>query len=241
LGRGEPLGESLRWLREKVKSSRTPEQLGQYEESFNKFTLPKVQLKLQEKRVAEERAKRENELAKAVAAAMKESKQRALRVQKEKEQEERRQRKAKISELRAYLKQVNYYLRRKELHEGEDPVVILQQIRILQPIEGSIFPRVSDKVVKGYWLRDRWTGKPYYNPPAKDFIDYGAIIDGWSKEVSGGRIYKWPGEVSSWTSWVNIWPLLQTKRTQIINEITKLNSIKNTNAGKAESPLSYLQ
>ncbi|MFC2019795.1 hypothetical protein ACFLU4_07630 [Chloroflexota bacterium] len=207
LGRGEPLAEPLRWLREKVNSSRIPEQLGKYEESLNKSTLPKVYLRLKEKSDAEERAKQEKEASKAIAALIKETKQEAARVQKDKEHERRRQRNAKIIELRAFLKQLNYYLRRKELQEGEDPVLTLQQLQIVQPVEGSIFLKVSDKPVKGYWLRDRWSGKPKYSPPICDFVDYGAKFDSWSTKVSGGRIYKW-SEVSVWISWRNIWPLL---------------------------------
>ncbi len=231
LGRGAPLAESLRWLREKVKSARTPEQLAQYEESFNEFTLPQVQSRLQEKRNVEEQAKREKEIAKSVAAVMKESRQKDVRLQKEKDQEERRQKRAKISELRAVLKTIDYYLRRKDLREGEDPVLILQQLRIIQPVEGSVFPRVSYKIVKGYWIRDRYSGKPKYTPPLSGFMDYGAQINGWSKEVSGSRIYKW-SEVSSWTSWINVWPLLQVRRTQILREITTINGSKSENLEK---------
>lgn len=224
LGHSEPLAESLRWLREKVKSSRTPEQLLQYEESFNKFTLPQVQSRLKEISDAKEQVSREKEAARSNAIAMKESKQRAARLQKEKEQEEKRQKRIKISELRAILKTINYYLRRKDLQEGEDPVLILQQLKIIQPVEGSIFLRVSGKIVKGHWFRDRWTGLPYYNPPAQDFVDYGAVINGWSKQVSGGRIYDWLEDVRLCTSWMNIWPLLQAKKTKILSEITMLSS-----------------
>jgi hypothetical protein len=215
LDRGEPLAEPLRWLRKNIDASRTPEQLGIYEESFNKSTFPNVQLRLKEKSDSGEQAKRETEATRKIAAIMKENKRKAARVQKEQEQVGRRQNKAKVMELRAYLKQIDYYLRRKDLREGEDPILILQQLRIIQPVEGSIFPRVSEKIVRGNWLRNGWTGYLYYSPPIRDFVDYGAEIDGWSNKVSGGRIYKWLEDVRFWTSWTNVWPLLQAKRLYI--------------------------
>ena len=227
LGRGEPLIEPLRWLRGKVNASRTLEQLGKYEESFNKSMLLKVQLRLQEKSDAEEQAKREKASVKAIAAAMKESKQRATCIQNEKEQEERRQIKAKTLELRAYLKQIDYYLRRKDLREGEDPVLVLQQLRVIQPVEGHLFPLLSKEPVKGYWLMDRLSGKPKYNPPIHNFTDYGCKIDGLLKMVVDSKIYEGSGEVQFWTSWKNIWPLLQAKRAQILGEIAMLSGGKN--------------
>jgi len=231
LGRGEPLAEPLRWLRKNINASRTSEQLGKYEQSFNKSMLPNVQSRLQEKSDAEEQAKRETEATSKIAAIMKENKRKAVLLQREKEQEERRYKRAKISELRAFLKTVDYYLRRKNLQEGEDLVLLLQQLKIIEPIEGSLFPRVSNELAKGYWLRDRWLGRLRYNPPIRDFVDYGAEIDGWSNKVSGGRIYKWLGEVQYWTSWTNVRPLLQAKRAQILGEITMLAGNRNMEKG----------
>jgi hypothetical protein len=231
LGRQEPLAAPLRWLRKNIDSSRTPEELSRYEESFNKSTLPKVKLRLQEKRNAEEQAKREKEAAKWVAGITKEIERKAEIRKKEQKQKEREQRKDEILKLRACLEQINYYLGRKELREGEDPVLILQQLQIVQPVEGSRFLKVSDKPVKGDWAGDRWMGLLYYNPPIHDFVDYGAEIDGWSNKVSGGRIYKWSGEVQYWTSWTNVWPLLQAKRAQILHEIAVLASSRNIEKG----------
>ena len=231
LGRDEPLAEPLRWLRKNINASRTSEQLGKYEQSFNKSMLPNVQSRLQEKSDAEEQAKRETEATSKIAAIMKENKRKAVLLQREKEQEERRYKRAKISELRTFLKTVDYYLRRKNLQEGEDLVLLLQQLKIIEPIEGSLFPRVSNELAKGYWLRDRWSGRLRYNPPIRNFVDYGAEIDGWSNKVSGGRIYKWLGEVQYWTSWTNVRPLLQAKRAQILHEITVLASSRNIEKG----------
>ena len=90
---------------------------------------------------------------------------------------------------------------------------------------------MSNKPVKGYWLSDRRMGLPYYNPPIHDFIDYGATIQRWSNEVTNGRIYRWFREVKSWTSWTNVWPVLQAKRAQILCEITMLASNKNMGKG----------
>ena len=226
LGRKEPLAEPLRWLRGKVNSSRTKEKLDKYEESFNTSMLPNVRLRLKEKNDAEEQAKREKESAKWITTVKKEIERKATFTQKAKDQDERKRRKDETLKLRANLKPINYYLNRKDLREGEDPVLILQHIQIIQPVEGSIFLKVSDKPVKGYWLRDRWSGKPKYVPPMRDFINYGATIWRWS-EVTNGRIYKWSGEVQFWTSWTNVWPLLQAKRTQILREIATLTGSNN--------------
>ncbi|MFC2122685.1 hypothetical protein ACFLRP_03265 [Bacteroidota bacterium] len=231
LGCGEPLIEPLRWLRGKVNASRTAEQLGKYEESFNKSMLPKVQLRLQEKSDAEEQVKRDKASAKAIAAAEKESKQRAARLQKEQDQEGRRQNKTKIMELGAFLKQINYYLRRKDLREGEDPVLVLQQLRVIRPVEGPFIPSLFKEPVKGYWLMDRLSGKPKYNPPIHDFTDYGCKISRLLKMVVDSKIYDGSGEVRFWTSWTNVWPLLQAKRTQILSEITMLAANRNMEKG----------
>ena len=47
-----------------------------------------------------------------------------------------------------------------------------------------------------------------------------------SSKVHGGRIYKW-SEVGSWTSWINVWPILQAKRSQISAEIAALTDSNN--------------
>ena len=193
--------------------------------------LPKVQLRIQEKKDAAEQVKHDKASAKAIAVAAKESEQRAVRIQNEKEQEERRQRKAKTLDLRAYLKQIDYYLRRKDLREGEDPVLVLQQLRVIQPVEGPWFPLLSKEPVRGYWLMDRLSGKQKYNPPIHDFTDYGCKIDGLFKIVVDSKIYEGSGEVQFWTSWKNIWPLLQAKRTQILGEITMLAGNRNMEKG----------
>ena len=227
LGRKEPLIEPLRWLRKHIDSSRTSEEMSQYEESFNKSTLPNVKLRLQQKRNAEEQAKWKKETASWVATVMKKVEQKAALAKKEQRQRETKRRKDEILELRACLRQINYYLNRKELREGEDPVLTLQQLQIIQPVEGSIFLRVSEKPVKGYWLRNRWSGTLKYVPPIRDFVDYGANIPMWTNEVTNGRIYKWSGEVQFWTSWTNVWRLLQAKKTQILREIAALTGSNN--------------
>ncbi len=227
LGRGEPLAAPLRFLRKNIVSSRTPEELSQYEESFNKSTLPKVQLRLQEKRNAEEQARREKEAAKWIAALIKGTEQKAALLKKEREHKENKRKKDEILKLRVCLKQINYYLGRKELREDDDPVLTLQQLQIVQPVVGWRFLKVSDKPVKGDWARDRWTGKPKYIPPICDFVDYGANIQRWSNEVTNGKIYWWWREVQYWTSWTNVWPLLQAKKTNILGEIAALTDSNN--------------
>jgi hypothetical protein len=67
LGRNEPLAAPLGWLCDNVSSSRTSDQLSQFEESFERSTLPKVKLRLQEKKAAEDKVKREKEVAKWIA------------------------------------------------------------------------------------------------------------------------------------------------------------------------------
>ncbi len=227
LGRGEPLAAPLRWLRDNIDSSRTAEQLSQFEESFNKSTLPKVQLWLQEKKAAEEQAKWVKEMAKWIATLTKETEQKATLVQKAKEQDERKQRKDETLKLRACLKQINYYLGRKELREGEDPVLTLQQLQVVQPVEGSFFTFLSKELVRGYWLMDRLSGKPKYNPPIHDFTDYGCKINSFLKTVEDSKIYNGSEEVRYWTSWANVWPLLQAKKAQILREIAVLTGSNN--------------
>ncbi len=238
LGWGEPLAEPLRWLRKNIDSSRTPEDLSQYEDSFKNTTLPKVKLRLQEKKNAEAEVKWEKDMSKLFANVTKdierkaeirkkETEQKVALMKKEREQEERKRRKDEILKLRACLKPINHYLGRKELREGEDPVLILQQLQIIKPVEGWTFLKVSDKPAKGYWLRDRWSGKLKYSPPVRDFIDYGANIQRWSNEVTNGRIYKWLGEVQFWTSWAAVWPLLQAKRAKYLREIAILTVSNN--------------
>jgi len=155
------------------------------------------------------------------AKSAKENERQAAIRKKEQEQIERKRKMDKVRELRACLKPINHYLGRKWLREGEDPVLILQQLQIIKPVEGVRFLKVSDKPVKGCWQRDRWSGQVNYLPPMRDFVDYGANILRWS-EVSNGRIYKWSEEVQFWTSWVAVWPLLQAKRAQYLRQIAFL-------------------
>ncbi len=161
------------------------------------------------------------------AKSAKENERQAAIRKKEQEQIERKRKMDKVRELQACLKPINRYLGRKELKEGEDPVLTLQQLQIVQPVEGVRFLKVSDKPVKGCWVRDRWSGKLKYSPPVHDFIDYGATIQRWSNEVTKGKLYKWFREVQSWTSWVAVWPLLQAKRTQYLRQIELLTGSNN--------------
>jgi hypothetical protein len=78
---------------------------------------------------------------------------------------------------------------------------------------------------------DRLSGKPRYNPPTHDFADYGCKIDRLLKMVVDSKIYKGSEEVRYWTSWINVWPLLQAKRTQILGEIAMLAGNKNMEKG----------
>ena len=161
------------------------------------------------------------------AKKAKENERQAAIRKKEQKQIERKRKMDKGRELRACIKQINYYLGRKELREGEDPVLILQQLQIVQPVEGSIYLKISDKSAKGYWARDSWPGKPKYNPPMRDFVNYGANIQRWSNIVTNGKIYWWWREVQFWTSWANVWPLLQAKKTNILGEIAALTGSNN--------------
>ncbi len=227
LGRGEPLTASLSWLRKNIDSSRTLDDLSQYEESFTKSTLPKVQLRLEEKKDAEEQAKRETENAKRAAEITKELKRKSDLEKKEQNRKENKQRRDEILKLKESLKPINYYLGRKELREGEDPVLILQQLQVIQALKDSVFLRVSDELVKGYLVRSRWSDVTKYVPPFRNFIDYGASIKMWSNEVTNGRVYEWSKEVKFWTSWTNVWPLLQVKKAQILREIAALTGSNN--------------
>jgi len=220
LGRGEPLASPLRWLRKNIDSSRTTDELKQYEESFTKTTLPMVESRLREKKDTEEQEKRDEETAKRIEAFKKEIERKAAIAKNEEKRREAKRKKDEINKLKESLKPINYYLGRKELKEGEDLVLILQQLYIIQPVEGWAYLRVSDKPVEGQWRRNKWSGKPEYMPPIRDFVDYGVSIQ-WSK-VTNGRLYKWSGEVKFWTSWTNVWPLLRAKKAQISGEIVRL-------------------
>jgi predicted transcriptional regulator len=225
LGRGEPLLDPLKWLRSNIDSSRTPEGLSQYEESFNKSTLPKVKSRLQEKKDAEERAKWEKETAKKIESVVKDIQRKGALERRERQQQQSKRIKDDVLKLRAEIRQINYYLGRKDLKEGEDPVFTLQQLKIIQPVEGWSSLKVSDKPVKGHWQRNRWMGKPEYMPPVRDFIDYGATIQRWSSQVTNGRFYKWSDEVQYWTTWAKVWPLLQAKKEKILEKIARLNLV----------------
>jgi len=222
LGCGEPLVAPLRWLRKNIDSSRTTEQMSQYEESLSKTTLLMVKSRLREKKDAEEQEKRNKDNAKWTAAFTKEIERKTALVKKEQNRKENKRRRDEILKLKESLKPINYYLGRKELKEGEDLVLILQQLYIIQPVEGWAYLSVSDKPVKGQWQRNRWSGKLEYMPPIRDIVDYGASIQ-WSK-VTNGRLYKWSEEVRFWTSWTNVWPLLQAKRVQIMREIQSIDN-----------------
>ncbi len=220
----EPLAAPLKWLRKNVDSSRTTEQMSQYEESLNKTTLPMVKSRLQEKKNDAEQAKRNKDNAKWAAAFTKEIEQKTALMKKEQNRKENKRRRDEILKLKESLKPINYYLGRKELKEGEDLILILQQLYIIQPVEGWASLRVSDKSIQGHWQRNRWSGKLEYMPPICDFVDYGASIQ-WSKVING-RLYKWSGEVQFWTSWANVWPLLRAKKAQISGEIARLAANK---------------
>ncbi len=224
LGRGEPLIALLKWLHKNTDSSRTVEELSKYEESFNKSMLPKVKLRLEEKKNAEEQAKREKENVRWIATVTKEYERQTALEKKEQKREENKRRRDNILKLKESLKPINYYLGRKELKEGEDLVLILQQLYIIQPVEGWASLRVSDKSVQGHWRRNRWSGKLEYMTPIRDFVDYGASIQ--LSKVTNGRLYKWSGEVKFWTTWTNVWPLLRAKKAQILGEIARLAANK---------------
>ncbi len=227
LGRGEPLAEPLRWLRKNIDSSRTPEDLSQYEDSFKNTTLPKVKLQLQKKKNAEAEVKWEKDMSKLVANVTKDIERKVALMKKEREQGERKRRKDEILKLRACLKPINHYLGRKELREGEDPVLILQQLRIIKPVKGILFSRVTEELVRGYWSKDRWSGKPKYSPPTHDFTDYDSKVDSLVKVIFDSKIYKCSEEVHSWTSWAAVWPLLQAKRAKYLREIAILTVSNN--------------
>ena len=101
--------------------------------------LPKAQLRLQENRALEERIRWENEQAKQAKQVEKDRERSRKVLEREQERKERIQRKGQITKLKSLLKQIGYYLRRKELKEGEDPVLTLQQLQIIKPVEGSVF------------------------------------------------------------------------------------------------------
>lgn len=212
LGREEPLVESLEWLFKEVKSAKTQDQLEKYRKSFERDLLLKIDSRLKEKYEAQERKSQEKEKA-----------QKEALLQKEFEREDKRKRNAKISELREILKRVKYYLRRKELCEGEDPVLTLQQLKVIIHMKGFLNPSLSREFVKGRWSDE--SGELKYIPPCCNFADhhYRRHNNAWIIE----RDYFFIHEVQTWTSWTNIRPLLEAKQIRLLDEINWLRSGEN--------------
>ena len=213
LGRDEPLVKPLRWLRDKVDSTRTQDQLEKYRKSFTGNLYPEIHSLLKYKYETKERIKQINDKARKDAL-----------LQKEREREEKRKKNEEISERREILKKLNHYLKREDLSEGEDPVLILQQLKVIVPVDRQILPSPSKEYARGQWIEE--SGKLKYIPPDHRFIDHGSEYTRVGSFVifNVNKVYELSGEVQSWTSWDNVRHLLLAKKVKLLNEINRLTS-----------------
>jgi hypothetical protein len=124
---------------------------------------------------------------------------------KKKKEEEKRQRSIELGKLKFRLKEVAHYLRRTRFYAAtkEDPVLILQQLRVISPTGFGQIP------AKGSWESNWLPGKLEYKPPIRDFVDMGGKPHSYS-------------EIKMWVNWQAIYPLLQMAHGQLQAAIKKL-------------------
>ena len=127
-------------------------------------------------------------------------------IQKKKE-EEKKQRNIELGRLKAKLKEISYYLRRKRFDAAakEDPIVILQQLGVISPTGFYLGP------VQGSWESNGLDGKTEYKPPIRDFVDMGGKPHSYS-------------EIKMWVNWQAIYPLLQMAHEQLQAAVKRLES-----------------
>ena len=127
-------------------------------------------------------------------------------IQKKKE-EEKRQRNIELGKLKARLKGISYYLRRKrfDAEAKEDPILILQQLGVIS-LTGFHLGSVQ-----GSWESNGLDGKTEYKPPIRDFVDMGGKPHSHS-------------EIKMWVNWQAIYPLLQMAHEQLQIAVKRLES-----------------
>jgi hypothetical protein len=126
---------------------------------------------------------------------------------KKKKEEEKRQRNIELGKLKARLNGISYYLRRKrfDAEAKEDPIVILQQLKVISPTGFYLGP------VQGSWESNGLDGKTEYKPPIRDFVDMGGKPRSHS-------------EIKMWVNWQAIYPLLQMAHEQLQAAVKRLES-----------------
>jgi hypothetical protein len=126
---------------------------------------------------------------------------------KKKKEEEKRQRNIELGKLKARLNGISYYLRRKrfDAEAKEDPIVILQQLKVILPTGFYLGP------VQGSWESNGLDGKTEYKPPIRDFVDMGGKPHSHS-------------EIKVWVNWQAIYPLLQMAHEQLQTAVKRLES-----------------
>ena len=126
---------------------------------------------------------------------------------KKKKEEEKRQRNIELGKLKARLNGISYYLRRKrfDAEAKEDPIVILQQLKVISPTGFYLGP------VQGSWESNGLDGKTEYKPPIRDFVDMGGKPHSHS-------------EIKMWVNWQAIYPLLQMAHEQLQTAVKRLES-----------------
>jgi predicted transcriptional regulator len=126
---------------------------------------------------------------------------------KKKKEEEKKQRNIELGKLKARLKGISYYLRRKrfDAEAKEDPIVILQQLKVISPTGFYLGP------VQGSWESNGLDGKTEYKPPIRDFVDMGGKPHSHS-------------EIKMWLNWQAIYPLLQMAHEPLQAAVNRLES-----------------
>jgi hypothetical protein len=126
---------------------------------------------------------------------------------KKKKEEEKRQRNIELGKLKARLTEINYYLRRKRFDAAakEDPILILQQLKVISPTGFYLGP------VQGSWESNGLDGKTEYKPPIRDFVDMGGKPHSHS-------------EIKMWVNWQVLYPLLQMAYEQLQTAVKRLES-----------------
>ena len=121
--------------------------------------------------------------------------------------EEKKQRNIELGKLKARLKEINYYLRRKRFDAAakEDPILILQKLGVISPTGFDLSP------TKGSWEFNWLSGKLEYKPPTRNFAD------------KFGKMYSYH-DIQTWVNWQTIYPLLQIAYEQLQAEFKRLEN-----------------
>lgn len=179
----KPLATLWRDVEKKVKTS---EDLKRYNAIFEDFVVQEV------KPILEQEEKQRKELA-------------AREAQRQEEKREKdKQIKLMAAELKDKIKVIDHYLGRKRLNENEDPVLILQEIGVIQSVTSYNNPAT------GSWIHSRLGGGKVYIPPYGHFLDV------------NGQFHA-DSEVRKWISWPAVRHLLRYAKTRIVEDLQSLS------------------